>query len=337
MIASFTNAQEVKNIHFEQDGKMITIYYDLLGATYQAFDVKVKYSLDEGQTWFGPLVFVSGDVGNNQKPGVDKKIMWDVLNDTENLSGDLMFKIDAVQEKDNLGLVYIKGGAFWMGSNTSENNQKPKHLVNIGDFYISKYEITNKQYCKFLNNISFNKNGPKYIVKKNSSIFYENNKFYVIYGQDNWPVVGVTWHGANDYCEWAGGRLPTEAEWEYIAIGGSNTNDPNVNNPNLEFASINLEYANAFIYPVGQTKSNKLGIYDMKSNVSEWCSDWYNSNYYSKNIKNNPKGPDKGTSKVVRGKTIAGWNNLDRGQSRNYKKPNRSDVSLGFRFAKDIN
>lgn len=119
--------------------------------------------------------------------------------------------------------------------------------------------------------------------------------------KDDCPML-ATWDEANAYALWAGGRLPTEAEWEYAAKGGilskgftySGSNDP------LDVAWVR-ENSDSTFHPVGLLTANELGLHDMTGNVSEWVSDWYNPDLDSTVRLINPQGPDSGTYKISKG------------------------------------
>ncbi len=96
LFSTLATAQQVSNIDFTQGGKTIKITYDLLGETSQSYEVKVWYTTDEGQNWHGPLQYVSGDVGKNQKPGYTKTMVWDVLKEMDKLTAYIDFKIEVV-------------------------------------------------------------------------------------------------------------------------------------------------------------------------------------------------------------------------------------------------
>lgn len=126
--------------------------------------------------------------------------------------------------------------------------------------------------------------------------------------QDKHPMVHVNYNDAVAYCNWLGEeyvgdwRLPTEAEWEYAARGGSlNRSDTYRGGSDWERVGGFADNAGGQTNSVGRKRPNDLGIYDMSGNVWEWCRDWYGENYYSNSPKSNPKGPASGSGRVIRG------------------------------------
>jgi formylglycine-generating enzyme required for sulfatase activity len=230
-------------------------------------------------------------------------------------------------EKSIDKMIFVKGGIFKMGG-YDRDWQKPIHEVYVDDFYIGKYEVTYKEYLEFLNSKGVSSNGSyngeiwiviahKYcpISYKNDS-YYFKNKYYTDYesgsfnfernfyaDNENCPVAFVTWYGAKAYCEWKGGRLPTEAEWEYAARGGNKSKRYKYSGSN-NLNDVAWYYSNSGLktHEVGTKQPNELGIYDMSGNVGEWCSDWFNYHYYKNSPKNNPQGPSYGKyNHVLRG------------------------------------
>lgn len=182
-------------------------------------------------------------------------------------------------------LVTVQGGIYEMGSETEDRDEKPVHRVNISSFFIGKFEVTQGQW--------------KAIMDKNPSEFK---------GCDECPVERVSWNDVQSFLgklnQLTGKnyRLPTEAEWEYAARGGSVSKGYNFSGSNfLNEVAWFGDNSDSKTHPVGQKLPNELGLYDMSGNVDEFCSDWYGESYYSISPEQNPKGLNRGEYKVVRG------------------------------------
>jgi len=216
------------------------------------------------------------------------------------------FTIKAIlNDEKRVDLIMVNGGSFQMGDTNGNFDVMPMHNINLSSFYISKYEVTNIQYAEFLNeNGNQIEDGVEWIDLKHKlcKINQNGENFKVKKGFENHPVLAITWYGARAYCEWKGGRLPTEAEWEYAARGGKESNNFNFSGSNfINEVAWAITTSNGQIHEVGEKKSNELGIYDMSGNAWEWCSDKYNSNYYKLSPSENPQGPPVGKHRVVRG------------------------------------
>ena len=193
------------------------------------------------------------------------------------------FEQQDTDKKDPVEMIFIKGGEFIMGANKGLPNQKPAHKVSIDSFYIDVHEVTNRQYKKFLDET--NHPHPK---------FWQPD-----IDKPEEPVVGITWDDAHSYAEWAGKRLPTEAEWEYAAGGGMEGLEKNYRGG--EFKKGHANIGSFGITPIKSFKPNGYGLYDMIGNVWEWCYDWYSPDYYKVSPSTNPQGPSEGKSRVLRG------------------------------------
>lgn len=256
---------------------------------------------------------------------------------------------DPVVPITNPEFIEIQGGTFEMGctENTEyvfvcNNQQLPLHSVTVSDFKLSKYEITNFQYVQFLNEIGVESDGSYdgvfYIVEGPSSEvrYSENtNTFFVEYNKENHPVINVTFLGAKAYCEWAGGRLPTEAEWEYAARGGSLSQGYVYSGSNdIDEVAWYGENSEGGTQEVGSKNANELGLHDMNGNLREWCNDWYGS--YNSNSVIDPQGPDSGTLRVNRGGSWFSASTFSLVYYRFFDEPDSWDADLGFRCAQDL-
>ncbi|MDP2806862.1 MAG: formylglycine-generating enzyme family protein, partial [bacterium] len=195
---------------------------------------------------------------------------------------------------DGSVLIEIPAGSFSMGSSDGGSDEKPVHTISLDKYYIGKYEVTVGQFKKFCQ--ATGKSMPEQPTWNN---------------RDDHPVVNVTWNDAKAYCDWAGLRLPTEAEWEKAARGtdgrsypwgnGWDGNKCNHGKDSSPYTDASDGYENTS--PVGNLSSgvSPYGAYDMAGNVWEWCNDWYDGSYYGSSPSSNPTGPSSGTFRVLRG------------------------------------
>jgi len=208
-------------------------------------------------------------------------------------------------------MILIPAGHFWMGSDKTDKDalpqEKPKHKVYLRDYKIDRYEVSNAQYCEFLKAKKAEGDG-RYkwidIDNKECRIARHNGSYIVEDGYENYPVVCVSWYGANEFGTWTGKSLPTEAEWEKASRGTSGRIYPwgNVWDPLKCVNSIGGE--KGILMEIGKSIESPTPDYkimNMASNISEWCSDYYSEDYYTVSPNNNPFGPDSGSLKSVRG------------------------------------
>jgi formylglycine-generating enzyme required for sulfatase activity len=224
--------------------------------------------------------------------------------------------------------ISVNGGSFTMGS--SDYGATP-HKAIVEDFRISETEITNAQYAIFLNEKAIGVaglyNGEVMIntFSLHLQLVYTNGQWKSKTGFENYPVNLVTWYGADEYCKWAGGRLPTETEWEYAARGGQKNNGylfPGSNNPQ-EVAWFE-ENSRLATHEVATKKPNELGLYDMGGNVHEWCSDWVSNPANDNTAKKTPK--------ILRGGCWASNPYMCRVYARDFNLPENSNFNTGFRL-----
>ena len=232
-------------------------------------------------------------------------------------------------------MVLIPEGMFQMGSDnkTSYNSdEKPLHEVYLSGYYIDKFEVTNRQYEKFITETG---HSAPYVKDKDwAKPFNWVNNHYPENMAD-FPVVLVTWNDASSYAKWAGKRLPTEAEWEKAARGGLLNNAyPFGNKLGFNQASFDKGYVRGRkLDPVGTYQPNPYGIFDMSGNVWEWCQDWHSDKYYNDSPYKNPSGPDNGTYKVFRGGSWISDRKYLKCAYRGKNTPEYRSPSLGFRCA----
>ena len=238
-------------------------------------------------------------------------------------------------------LAYVVGGTFDMGDTggDGEGDEKPVHPVTVSKLWMGIHEITNLQYATFLNAWGNQlEEGATWLDLKDDDceIALKEGKFIAKEGTEKLPVVEVTWHGAMAFARWAGGRLPTEAEWEYAARNtGKKVKYPS--GDALTSNEANLTGKNGMdqwepASPIGSFQPNPLGLFDLAGNVWEWCLDWYGRDYYSNSRGTNPDGPPKGDARVLRGGSWYDATKLARTSYRNMNRPTESRVNIGFRI-----
>ncbi len=233
-------------------------------------------------------------------------------------------------------LKYVRGGTFQMGCQIEQfkgyGDEFPVHKVRLDGFQISVHEITCSQYSAFLNSKRVSPEGKMgevmYLDVQDGDcpIRYSGGQFVPEKNKGDHPVTEVTWFGAQAFCEWLGGRLPTEAEWEYAARGGRQREKSKYSgSSNLRQVAWYQDNAGGTCHQVGEKEPNELGLYDMSGNAWEWCHDWYDMNYYAQCPCENPMGPHSGDTRIVRG---GAWN-MD---AWNCRVSNRSSKSPGITY-----
>ncbi len=238
----------------------------------------------------------------------------------------------------NQEYVTITGGSFYMGDEKGEDKEKPLHSVTLNDFKIGKYEVTNAQYCEFLNEKGNREGvGGTWMFLEYSKIELKGARFISMLGYENHPVVVISWEGAAAFAEWSGARLPTEAEWEYVSRGGSLTNEYTYSGSNqIDEIAWYERNSGSKTHHVGTKKSNELGVHDMSGNVWEWCNDWYDEAYYQTSPQQNPQGADTGSARVLRGGSWRFDDDYCRSSKRYNIAPAARNTGIGFRLAQSL-
>jgi formylglycine-generating enzyme required for sulfatase activity len=207
-------------------------------------------------------------------------------------------------------MVFVKGGKFTMGcvdgrDNIADNfncepDESPAHEVRLSSFWIGRYEVTRAQWHAVMKGFP----RPQGYPSGNETTTPRHPVMYVQYS-----VIKSYLAALNAKLKEAGidrtYRLPTEAEWEYAARGGTKSQGYQYSGSNTasSVAQFGLSHDNPYMHEVGGKSANELGIHDMSGNVFEWCSDYYSDNYYSaiSGGATNPKGPDSCNVAVRRG------------------------------------
>ena len=252
---------------------------------------------------------------------------------------------------DLTDMVLIPAGEVTLGNDQGNAASKPRHKVYLDAFYIDKFEVTNEKFARFLNEhgrmkaergFVFDPDGK--MICRPDFIRLENGQWRPAPGRGRFPVVSVTWHGADTYARFCGKRLPTDAEWEKAARGGTDTPWFFGDDPSLldDYA---WHYGNSphETHEVGLKKPNPFGLYDVYGNVYEVVSDWYSDSYYAKSSDRNPKGPETGRYHIRRGgsyyySAMAGCNSWQRVTTQIGAEPEETivDSNWGFRVAADV-
>jgi len=273
-------------------------------------------------------------------------LLWERAKTTNSLSScqDYIKKFPSTNNSEQIyneypqleSMVFVQGGSFQMGSNDGDIDEKPVHSVTVSDFFISKTEVTQKEWKEVMGNNPSNWKG------------------------DNLPVESISWYDAVEFCNKKsdkvcftrcysgsgtsitcnvkanGYRLPTEAEWEYAARGGvkkqNSTSQKYSGSNNINEIAWYYNNSNSKTHSVGSKKPNELGIYDMSGNVREWCNDWYARDYNKESIVNNPQEVSSHRSGMSRGGSCEAYTGYCRVANRQTYRPDDSPRDLGFRL-----
>ncbi|HEV2349816.1 MAG TPA: SUMF1/EgtB/PvdO family nonheme iron enzyme [Terriglobia bacterium] len=236
---------------------------------------------------------------------------------------DLAAGATEINPKDGLKYVWIPPGTFMMGCSPGDSEcddeEKPSHRVTFSKgFWIGQTPVTVGAYKRFA--ASAGRPMP------------DEPSFNSGWSNENMPIVDVTWDDATAYCGWSGGRLPTEAEWEYAARAGSTE----ARYGDLDAIAWDRNNSGLRTHNVGEKQANAFGLYDMLGNVRQWVDDWYDANYYQSSPSQDPPGPSSGQDRVLRG---GSWDSDSKDVRVSYRvwfSPGDRDVGSGFRCVREV-
>ncbi len=235
---------------------------------------------------------------------------------------------ETITGDDAREMILIPEGVFTRGSDSGGIDEKPQQEIYLDAFYIDKYEVTVDAYNVF-------RRAADYVEP--SVPFFQGD--HNILKTPSYPVMGVSWYDAVNYCTWAGKRLLKEAEWEKAARGTHGLVFPWGNKMLPKRANI-AGTADGFQYmaPVGSSPMGRsvYGVYDMAGNASEWVDDWYDQFYYQKSPMLNPTGAEKSKNRVFRGGSWDARKVDIRSAKRFAASPGRKDSIVGFRCGKSV-
>ena len=326
-----------------------------LGGGWVAEKVLASHTSTDGEVWADPVVVRDGSRGriallhqtqwqDNPKGKVAAELIINYLLLDTGTVPPITPPIDPPLTAVPEGMVLIPAGSFQMGSEEEwSNNARPVHTVHLDAFYMDVYEVTNAQFKAFVDA------NPQWQKDKIEDRFHDDWGDYLgdwtgnnyPAGKAEHPVAWVSWYAAMAYAEWAGKRLPTEAEWEYAARGGL----AGKKYPwgDAEPTPADTNHDDDVITPVGQYAANGYGLYDITGNVLEWCLDAYDFDFYaaSENSRNPIAGGevDNFTTiptdppRVLRG---APWPDVGTVAFRGGLGPTHTSYDVGFRCARSV-
>ena len=282
------------------------------------------------------------------------------------------------------GMVKLDGGIFLMGTEDEEgfpmDGEGPVREVTLDPFYVDVYPVTNGQFLEFTRKTQYQTDAEKFgwsfvfqghipaeryaeLVRQTAAAVpwwcqvmgadwrHPEGPDSGVDARENYPVVHVSWNDAAAYCEWAGKRLPTEAEWEYAARGGleqkiypwgDELTPDGQHRCNIWQGTFptydSAEDGFAAVAPAHSFEPNGYGLYTITGNAWEWCADWFDARYHITASRANPVGPPVGKAKVMKGGSYLchrSYCNRYRVAARTSNTTDSSTTNIGFRCVRD--
>ncbi|MFG0320140.1 MAG: SUMF1/EgtB/PvdO family nonheme iron enzyme [Planctomycetota bacterium JB042] len=241
-----------------------------------------------------------------------------------------------------LEMVEIPGGEFLMGSEDGAPAEMPVHRVEVKPFLLAVHPVTNEEYARFLDARPKAKKPP----------YWTDRRF----NAPDQPVVGVSWHDAQEFCEWAELRLPSEAEWEYACRAGTATafssgddeeellehawilrnSGKSLLPPGTEWEVGNYDQWGCSLKSVAQKLPNAWGLFDMHGNVWEWCEDVWHNDYDGAPSDGSAWVDGASEARVLRGGSFRHPARFARSAYRDWWHPDFRNDFLGFRPARSV-
>jgi sulfatase modifying factor 1 len=282
------------------------------------------------------------------------------------------------------GMVKLDGGRFLMGTEDEEgfpqDGEGPIREVTLDPFYMDVYPVTNGQFLEFKRKTQYQTDAEKFgwsfvfqghipaeryaelVAQRAAGVpwwcqvmgadwQHPEGPDSGVDARENYPVVHVSWNDAAAYCEWAGKRLPTEAEWEYAARGGleqklypwgDELTPDGRHRCNIWQGTFptydSAEDGFAAVGPADSFEPNGYGLYTITGNAWEWCADWFDAGYHVTASRANPVGPPAGKAKVMKGGSYLchrSYCNRYRVAARTSNTTDSSTTNIGFRCVRD--
>ena len=228
--------------------------------------------------------------------------------------------LEAQCPDDSMG--FIPAGWFTMGEDNGRASNQPQHRVYLDEYCIHELEVTQQAFSKFLAETDYQASGwPRPFTEADAAL----------------PATGVTWRDAQAYCQWAGLRLPSEAEWEKAARGTDGRRYPWGNDWDVHKANT-AESSSGSPKPVGSFSAgaSPYGMLDMCGNAAEWVSDYFDPEYYSASPDHNPTGPGLVSDHGLRGGSFASTGEQSTTFFRDSSHSAQPNPRVGFRCASTV-